>query len=136
MDYKKPLPVPTPETKPFWDGLKEHQLWVMHCTNCGLTYLYPRPYCPRCFSDKTEWRQASGRGSLHTYMINHRPPSPAWQAPYVIAIVQLEEGPRLMSNLVDVEPDPSNLPIDMPLEIVYDDVTPEITLPKFRPANR
>ena len=134
MDYNKPLPTPTPETQPFWDGLKAHELRVMHCMNCDHTYLYPRPYCPKCFSDKTEWRAASGRGSLHTYMINHRPPSPAWEAPYVIAIVELEEGPRLMSNLVDIAADPSVLTIDMPLQVVYDDVTDQVTLPKFRPA--
>ncbi len=134
MDYNKPLPTPTPETQPFWDGLKAHELRVMHCMNCDHTYLYPRPYCPKCFSDKTEWRAASGRGSLHTYMINHRPPSPAWEAPYVIAIVELEEGPRLMSNLVDIAPDPNVLKIDMPLQVVYDDVTDQVTLPKFRPA--
>lgn len=132
-DYKKPLPMPTPETRPFWDGLKEHELRVMHCTVCGHTYLYPRPFCPRCFSDRTEWQRASGRGRLHTFVINHRP-APNFDAPYVIAVVELEEGPRLMSNLVDVEPDPKQLKIDMPLEVVFDDVTDAITLPKFRPA--
>jgi uncharacterized OB-fold protein len=134
VDYKKPLPSPTPETRPFWDGCKAHELRVMHCIACNHTYLYPRPYCPKCFSDKTEWRTASGRGKLHTYVINHRP-APNFEGPYVIAIVELNEGPRLMSNLVDVEPDPVKLKVDMPLEIVFDDVTDQITLPKFRPVS-
>jgi uncharacterized OB-fold protein len=134
MEYTRPLPKATPETQPFWDGLKEHELRVMHCTACDLTYLYPRPHCPRCLSDKTEWRKASGRGKLHTFGINHRPARGFEGGPYVIAVVELDEGPRLMSNLVDVEQDPSKLQIDMPLEIVYDDVTDEVTLPKFRPA--
>jgi uncharacterized OB-fold protein len=134
MEYKRPLPQPTPETQPFWDGLKQHELRVMHCNACGLTYLYPRPHCPRCLSEKTEWRSASGRGKLHTFGINYRPARGFEGGPYVIAVVELEEGPRLMSNLVDVEPDPATLRVDMPLEIVYDDVTDEVTLPKFRPG--
>jgi uncharacterized OB-fold protein len=133
MEYQRPLPKPTPETQPFWDGLKAHELRVMHCTACDLVYLYPRPYCPRCMSDKTEWQTASGRGKLHTFNVNHRPP-PQFPSPIVIAVVELDEGPRLMSNLVEVDQDPAQLSIDMPLEIVYDDVTPEITLPKFRPV--
>ena len=133
VDYKKPLPQPTPETKPFWDGLKEHELRVMHCIACGHNYLYPRPYCPQCFSDRTEWRKASGRATLHTFVVNHRP-APNFDGPYVIAVVQLDEGPRLMSNLVDADPDPNKLTIDMPLQIVYDDVTDDVTLPKFKPA--
>ncbi len=133
MTYNKPLPSPTPETKPFWDGCKAHQLKVMHCTACDHTYLYPRPYCPKCFSDRTEWRDASGRGTLHTFMVNHRA-APNFDAPYVTAVVQLEEGPRLLTNLVDVEQDQHALKIDMPVEVVFDDVTDEITLPKFRPV--
>ena len=133
MEYRKPLPQPTPETKPFWDGLKEHELRIMHCMACDHRYLYPRPYCPKCFSDRTEWQTASGRGRLHTFVINHRAP-PNFDAPYVIAVVELDEGPRLMSNLVDADPDPKKLKIDMPLEVVFDDVTEQVTLPKFRPV--
>jgi uncharacterized protein len=133
MEYQQPLPAPTPETQPFWDGLNAHELRVMHCTACDHTYLYPRPHCPRCLSDQTEWRRASGRGTLHSFGVNYRPP-PGFPSPCVIAIVELEEGPRLMSNLVEVEQDAAKLWVDMPLEIVYDDVTEAITLPKFRPA--
>jgi uncharacterized OB-fold protein len=131
----KPLPRPTPETQPFWDALKQHELRIQRCMACGKPYFYPRPFCPQCFSWDVEWFTCSGKATLHTYEIIHRAPR-AFQAdaPYVIAVVQLEEGPRMMSNIVGVEPDPSRLAVDMPLEIIYDDVNSEITLPKFRPA--
>ncbi len=131
----KSLPKPTPETQPYWDGAREGRLMIMHCNGCGQDYFYPRPYCPKCFSADTTWKQASGRATLHTYLINHRPaPGFEAEAPYVIAVVQLEEGPRMMSNLVDVVPDPATLQIDMPLEVVFDKVNDDVTLPKFRPA--
>lgn len=132
MPYDKPLPSPTPETKEFWDGLKQHELRVMYCAACDSSYLYPRRNCPTCLAPG-EWRQASGKGKLHTYMIAHQP-ARNFEAPYVIAVIELDEGPRLMSNIVGVEPDPAKLPVDMPVAIVFDDVTEEITLPKFRPA--
>jgi uncharacterized protein len=131
----KPVPSPTPETQPFWDGAREGRLMIMHCTACGRDYFYPRPICPFCFSKETEWKQASGRATLHTYLINHRPaPGFENEAPYVIAVVQLDEGPRMMTNLVEVEPDPKNLPLDMPLEVVFDGENEKVTLPKFRPV--
>jgi uncharacterized OB-fold protein len=131
----KPLPSPTPDTLPFWEGLKRHELRIQRCRDCGRPYFYPRPFCPRCFSEDVEWFTASGRASLHTYQIIHRgPPSFAREAPYVLAVVELEEGPRMMTNLVDVEPQPANLPVDMPLEIAYEDVNDTVTLAKFRPA--
>lgn len=133
----KPLPVPTPETAPFWDGLKEHRLRIQRCTECGKAYFYPRPFCPHCFSSNVEWFTASGRASLHTYEIVHRAPAAfAADAPYVLAVVQLEEGPRMLSNVVGIEPDPASLTLDLALEIVFDDVSEAITLPKFRPAER
>lgn len=132
---RKPLPVPTPETAPFWQGLTRNELRIQRCKDCGKAYFYPRPFCPVCFSENVEWFTASGRAKLHTYEIVHRAP-PAFRdmAPYVIAVVELDEGPRMMTNMVDVEPDPAKLPIDMPVEIVYDRVSDEVTLPKFRPA--
>jgi len=133
----KPLPKPTPETQPFWDGTRDGKLMIQRCTTCNRHYFYPRPFCPfpDCSSQDVAWVQASGKGTLHTYLINHRP-APGFEAdaPYVIAVVQLEEGPRMMTNLVDVEPDASKLPIDLPLEVIFDTVNDEITLPKFRPA--
>ena len=135
MSYAKPLPEPTPETQEFWDGLRRHELRIQRCQECRQHYFYPRPFCPRCHSTDVEWTTVSGRGTVETFVINHRPsPGFADDAPYVIAVVTLDEGPRLMTNLVDVAPAPQHVSADMPVEIVYDDVTAELTLPKFRPA--
>ena len=133
-DYAKPLPRPNEETQPFWDGLKKHELTLPHCKKCDTYHLYPRPFCPFCFSWDIDWRKTSGKGKLYTYAIQHRAQHPAFkeEAPYITAIVQLDEGPRMMTNLVDVEPDPAKIRCDSPVEIVYDDVTENITLPKFR----
>ncbi len=136
MPYTKPLPQPTPETQPFWESLKRHQMQLQRCQDCRDFYFYPRPFCPKCYSKNVAWEDVSGKATLETYVINHRA-APRFEedAPYVIAVVTLAEGPRMMTNLVGVEPEPAALPPDMALEVVYDDVTDEITLPKFRPAS-
>jgi hypothetical protein len=132
---KRPVPEPTPETREFWEGARRGELRIQRCRTCGQAYFFPRPFCPHCSSRDVEWFTASGRGRLHTYIINHRPP-PGFQdaAPYVIAIVELDEGPRLMSNIVGVAPAPDQLPIDLPLEVTWEQQSDEITLPLFRPA--
>ena len=132
---RRPLPQPTPETQPLWDGAKRHELWIQQCQACHQHYFYPRPYCPHCLSDNTRWVRASGRGTLHTFSINHRPaPGFEGMAPYIIAVVELAEGPRMMTNLVGIDPDPAKLTKDMSVEVVFQDLTDEITLPLFRPA--
>ena len=133
-EYRKPIPQPSPETQRFWEGCKRHELWLPYCKQCEQFFFYPRPFCPRCFSWEIEWRRASGRGTLYTYAIQYRAYVPGFEPPYVTAIVQLEEGPRLMTNLVEIEPDPAQIRCDMPLEVVFEDVNEEISLPKFRPA--
>ena len=135
--YRGALPKPTPETKPYWDGAKAHKLMLPWCKSCGKAHFFPRNCCPHCFSFDLKWKQASGRGKLHTFVINVNKAARGFEQklPYVIAVVELEEGPRMMSNLVmDEEPTPENVKIDMDHEVVFDDVTAEITLPKFRPA--
>jgi len=134
-EYRKPIPVPIPETQYFWDKVKEHELWLQRCQDCSKVFFYPRLHCPQCMSENLQWFQASGRGTLYTYMINHRP-APGFEedAPYAIAVVQLQEGPRMMTNIVGIENTPENLVLDMPLEVVFDDVLPEVTIPKWRPA--
>ena len=131
---KRPLPEPTPETREFWDGAKRGELRIQRCRNCGEAYFYPRPFCPRCSSRDVEWFSASGRGKLHTYVISHRA-APGFQdyTPYVIAIIELAEGPRMMTNIVGVEPKPENLPIDMAVEVTWEPHE-DITLPLFRPV--
>jgi uncharacterized OB-fold protein len=134
-DYTGPLPVPTPETKPFWDAARRHELALPFCRPCGAFFYYPRAACPRCLSPDLAWKPVSGRGTLHTFTVVHRgqkgfPLSP----PYVIAVVELEEGPRMMTNLVGIEPDPAALRIGMPVEVTFVDATADIALPHFRPA--
>jgi uncharacterized OB-fold protein len=134
-EYKKPVPYPSPETERYWQGCKQGELWLPYCLTCDAAYWYPRPFCPRCFSHDVEWRRASGRGTLYSFAIQYRPQGPGFEPPYVTAIVQLEEGPRMLTNLVDVEPDPEHVRCDMPLEVVFEDISDEIALPKFRPAS-
>lgn len=133
---QKPLPEATPETQEYWDGLKRHELRIQRCNECQRGYFYPRPFCPRpgCHSRNVEWITASGRGRLYSYVIAHRG-HPAFEAPYVIAVVELDEGGRLMTNIVGLEsPTAEQLPVDAAVEIVFDDVSDAVTLPKFRLA--
>ena len=103
----KPVPVPTPETQPFWDGCAAGELRIQRCTDCSTAFFYPRPICPACGSVNVEWFTASGRATLYSYVINHRP-APGFEddGPYAIAVVQLAEGPRMMTSLIGVPATP------------------------------
>ena len=133
---RKPLPNPTPETQPFWDGCKEHRLVLPRCRHCDKFHYYPRAHCPHCWSRDLDWVQVSGKGKLYSYLINHRP-APGFEddAPYSIAVVELEEGPRMLTNIVEVAQTPEELKLDMPVEVVFDDASDSVTLPKFRPTS-
>jgi uncharacterized protein len=135
-DYTKPLPRPLNPglTRPFWEAAKRHELVMPRCTTCDHLFFYPRSECPRCFSTTLEWVRVSGRGRLHSFTIVYQPANAAFRdsAPYVYAVVQLDEGPRLVSNVVQC--DPEAVRVDMPLVAIFDDVTPEWTLVKFKPA--
>ena len=101
------VPVPTPETEPFWAGTLAGELRIQHCKGCGKYYFYPRPFCRYCQSRDVEWRTVSGAGRLVSYVINYRPLPPADPAePQVIALIELDEGPRMLSNIVGVAPEP------------------------------
>lgn len=131
----RPLPQPTPETRHFWDGTRSGELRLQRCCSCEQVYFPPRPFCPRCASREVAVFRASGCATLYSYVISHRaPPGSDFEPPYAIAVVELEEGPRMMTNLVEVEQTPEALELDMPLEVVFTPVSEEITLPLFRPA--
>ena len=131
----KPLPQPSPETLFFWEGAKRHELWLPYCLDCNRSFFYPRPFCPHCGGVAIEWRQASGTGTIYSYVINHAPaPGFAEDVPYVIALVELTEGPRMMTNIVNVTADPAHVSVGMPVRVVFRDVSEEITLPLFEPA--
>lgn len=129
----RPLPTPTPETQHFWDGCKVGELRLQRCGDCGHVYFPPRPFCPSCSSRNVAVFAASGRGRLYSYVINQRP-HPAWDAPYAIAAVQLDEGPMMMSNIVDCPQTPEALVLDMPLTVTFEKQTDDIALPLFRPV--
>ncbi|HYM16688.1 MAG TPA: Zn-ribbon domain-containing OB-fold protein [Dehalococcoidia bacterium] len=132
---KRPLPQATPETEEFWAGARRGELRIQRCSACGRAYFFPRPFCPFCSSRDVAWFTASGRGRLYSYVINYRGAMGFQDAvPYVIAVVELEEGPRMMTNIVGVEPDPARLPLDLPVEVTWERQDDEITLPLFRPA--
>jgi len=137
MELERPLPHPiTPEARPYWEGLREHRLMLPRCLDCGRAFFYPRIACPYCHSRQIVWTQASGRGRLHAFEIAYQPMGRAFtvKPPYVLAMIELEEGPRMMSNLINVEPDPRAIRCDMPVEVVFERLTDEITLPLFQPA--
>ena len=132
-EYEKPLPEITTTTKPFWDGAKRHELLAYKCQNCG-THYYPVTNCMACDNPKMEWVRVSGKGKIYTFIVYDIAYHPQWEKniPYNVAWVKLDEGPIMMSNVVDCPND--KLHIDMPVEVVFDEVTDEITLPKFKPV--
>ncbi|GAA3582483.1 OB-fold domain-containing protein [Nonomuraea rosea] len=130
----KPAPRPTPETRPFWDGAAAGELRIQRCQTCERHYFYPRPSCPHCGGDQVEWVRASGRATLYSYVINHRPaPGFEEEGPYAIAVVELEEGVRMMTNIVGVANTPENLPLDMELRVVFEQ-RGDVHVPLFEPV--
>jgi uncharacterized OB-fold protein len=129
------LPEPTPETRRFWDGCKAGELRLQRCIDCdGGSYFPPRPFCPRCGSRRIEDYAASGRGVLWSYVINMRPRPDMGTQPYAIAVVKLDEGPQMMTNIVGCPQTPEALQLDMPLQVTFAPQTDDISLPFFEPA--
>lgn len=130
------LPTPDEETAPFWDGVNADRLLLRRCNACAELHFYPRPFCPRCWSDDVEWFEASGRATLYTWSVVHNNDLPPFheRLPYVAALVDLEEGPRMMTNVVECPFE--DLAPDMALEVVYEQVSddPLVKLPRFRPV--
>ncbi|MFT3800893.1 MAG: Zn-ribbon domain-containing OB-fold protein [Burkholderiaceae bacterium] len=127
-----PLPKPTPETRHFWDGTLRGQLLLQRCNACAHAYFPPRPFCPACASRDVSVFEASGRGSLYSYVISHRP-ARGFVPPYSIAVVQLDEGPRMMTNVVDCPQTPEALVLDMRLRVKFEKVAEQCALPRFVP---
>ena len=133
---KKPYPVPTPDSRPFWNGLAEQKILLKHCRDCECVFHYPRITCPNCLSSDLEWKQASGQGTLYTYTISRRPTHPLFadEVPQFMAVVELEEGPRITSTLLNVPED--KIQIGMALTPVFEHNEKEkITLLRFQPAD-
>jgi uncharacterized OB-fold protein len=134
MTHGREIPTVEDETRQYWEAAKHGRLLVKHCNSCGEPHHYPRPFCPFCWSEDVAWREVSGRGTVYTYSIVHRndlEPFSGWGA-YVPAVVELEEGPRLMTTIVDCAHD--RLAVGMPVEVVFRDLTDDWAAPDFRPA--
>jgi uncharacterized OB-fold protein len=132
----KPLPRITPDNQPFYKALKERRFVLPYCADCGKPHLPPGPVCPFCFSEAIQWRQASGRGRISTWTVVHKAWFAAFEAdiPYNVVQIELDEGPRLTANVVGIRNE--ELKVGLPVEMVFDDVTPERTMPRFKPMNR
>jgi uncharacterized protein len=134
MSTELPAPAPAvnPETKEFWDATAQGRLLLKRCLDCGSVIWYPRAFCPDCASLRTEWFPASGRGRIYSYTVNHRTEG-AYKdaAPLVLAYVELEEGPRMMTNIVGAG---ARLAVGLPVEVVFHDTGEGSALPRFRPA--
>ncbi len=130
----KPIPRPYQDTKPYWDAAREGRLSLQQCLDCGKPQFYPRGVCKHCLGSRLEWFDSAGRGKVHTFTIAYRAPHPGFadDVPFVLAIVELDDGVRMMSNIVGCKPDAVR--IDMPVRVVFEQLTPEIALPQFTPA--
>ncbi len=133
--YAKPLPHLDEENRPWWDALKRHELYIQRCRDCGALRYYPRALCPECLSSRTEWLRSKGAGKVYTFTVTYQNTAPGFREslPYVLAYVELEEGLKMLTNIVDCRPE--EVRIGMPVAVVFDDVTPEVTLAKFRPVS-
>jgi len=133
-EYLKPIPKPDGVSKDFWQGCLREELLLQKCSDCGRFQFYPRPICINCMSRNLEWVRSSGTGIVHSFTVVHQNVTPGFkdEVPYIFAIIELAEGVRLSTNIVDCAPD--DVYIDMPVEVVFESISPEINLPKFRPS--
>jgi hypothetical protein len=129
-----PPPMADHETLPWWQAAAEHRLVVQRCTACQHTRLPPAPVCPECRSFESDWKELSGRGEVYTYTLVHRPLAAGQTLPFAIAVIALEDsgGLRMISNIVDVEME--QISIGMAVELVWEDMSESLAIPRFRPA--
>lgn len=125
-----PLPRPTALSKPYWDACREGRLTVQQCKECESYTFIPQPCCGDCLSEKLEWVESSGRGTLYSFTTVHRPQQPMFEVPYTVVVVELEEGYYMLSNLIGVAP--GDIEIGTPLEVFFQERSDEISLPYFR----
>ena len=127
-------PKPTPQSQPFWDGTAKGEYRVQECARCGAHVFYPRYNCTECGATELRWKPASGRGTVYTFTVARRPTHPAFadRVPYVIAVVELDEGPHVTTNIVDC--DPEQVAIGMPVEVRFEEPVDGVALPVFAPV--
>ncbi|WP_447918553.1 Zn-ribbon domain-containing OB-fold protein [Achromobacter aegrifaciens] len=129
---QRPLPQPTRITQPYWDAAKDHRLVIQQCACCKARQFFPREFCTTCLSDSIEWIECAGQGTVYTYTINRRPSNAALteKVPYVVAMIDLDEGARMMANIVDSPPEA--IRIGSRVRVCFEQVSDDITLPQFR----
>jgi uncharacterized OB-fold protein len=134
-DHQKPIPAITPNLAPFFEGAKRRELVIQKCAACGTYRFPPRDLCSNCLSNRSQWERVSGEGEVFSYSIMHQVYHPgfAGEVPYAVVLVQLKEGPRITSNLVGVAA--ADVRIGMPVRVVFEKLSDEVTLPKFAPAS-
>jgi uncharacterized OB-fold protein len=130
----KPIPRPAPESAPYWEAAKKHRLELPRCHACGQFWFPPSRTCPHCLAADFSWKAVSGRGKVFSFVVFHRVYHPAFaeDVPYVVAVVELEEGPRLLTNIVGVAPE--KVSCEMAVKVVFDDVAEGVSVPKFTPV--
>lgn len=132
--YKKPIPAVTPELAPFFAGAQRGELMLQRCAGCGTHRFPPRELCSNCLSRQSEWVRVSGRGQVFTFNVMHQVYHPGFadEVPYAVVLVKLDEGPKITTNLVGLPP--TDIRIGMPVRVIFERVSDEVTLPKFVPA--
>jgi len=132
--YTKPIPAISDDMRPFYAGAKRHELWMQRCRSCGVQRFPARAICSSCLSTESEWVPVSGRGEIFSFNVMHQVYHPgfATEVPYAVVVVKLEEGARMVSNLAGVAP--HDIRIGMPVRAVFEQISDEVTLPKFVPA--
>ncbi|HAM01026.1 MAG TPA: hypothetical protein DCQ30_02175 [Acidimicrobiaceae bacterium] len=134
MPARYDLPIPDDYTRTWWDAAAERRLLIVRCAACGRAHYYPRPFCPRCGADEVAWEEASGQATLYTWSVVHQNDLPPFRdkVPYVAAVVDLAEGPRMMTNVVGAEPE--SLRVAMALRVDFEELDDDFHIPVFRPA--
>ena len=132
--YAKPLPAVDEDNKPFWDYCKQHELRMQKCLKCGKLHYPASMICPHCHHLESEWVKLSGKGRVYSFIVVHRVYHPGFanEVPYTVATIELEEGTRLLSNVIRCQP--KDVRVGMPVKVVFEDVTEEFSLPKFQPV--
>ncbi len=128
----RPQPAPTAETERYWQAARENRLDIQYCRACARHQFYPRRFCTQCLSDAIEWVQANGRGRVYTYTVCHVAGHPAFESrvPYAIAMIELDEGVRLLAGIVDS--DMERLAVGAPVQVCFERISDEFALPMFR----
>jgi uncharacterized OB-fold protein len=135
MSSQFPAPVPDGDSKPFWEGVQQHKLLIQRCQACQQFVFYPRALCPHCFSEQLAWVEAAGRGTIYSYTVAHQAYGPfAEQVPFVVAIIELQEGVRMMSRITNTSPD--TVQVGAPVQVTFVQVAEGVTLPYFHLIER